>query len=143
MFINLLNRYIKYIIFFPLLMSYLLKGKNIREVQDDLDSALRLCPWHSSSNRVKAFMNYICFLPEWRALYLFRINKLGKVLSPFYTNHLLLFFQCPKIGGGLFIQHGYSVTILAKSMGKNCQIWHNVTIGKNIREEEFQLLEIM
>lgn len=130
MFINLLNRCVKYIIFFPLLMSYLLKGKNIREVQDDLDSALRLCPWHSSSNRVKAFMNYICFLPEWRILYLYRLGKIGKILQVLYPNRLLLFIECGRIGGGLFLQHAHSTIILAESIGNNCQIWQNVTIGK-------------
>lgn len=137
MLIDLLNRDIKYIIFFPLLMSYLLKGKNVRKVRDDLDSALRLCPWHSSLNRTKAFMNYICFLPEWRTLYLFRLKKVGKVLSFFYPNHLLLFIRCSQIEGGLFIQHGHSTRIECKSIGKNCQIWHNVTIGKKYSGGEF------
>lgn len=34
-----------------------------------------------------------------------------------------------KIGSGIFIHHGHSTQINAKTIGHNCQIWHNVTIG--------------
>jgi len=34
-----------------------------------------------------------------------------------------------EIGEGLYIPHGFSTTIGATSIGKNCSINHNVTIG--------------
>lgn len=34
-----------------------------------------------------------------------------------------------KIGEGLFLPHGYATTIGAESIGKNCSINNNVTIG--------------
>ena len=34
-----------------------------------------------------------------------------------------------KIGGGLFIQHGFSTYIAAESIGENCWINQQVTIG--------------
>lgn len=37
--------------------------------------------------------------------------------------------QKKKIGSGIFIHHGHSTQINAKTIGHNCQIWHNVTIG--------------
>lgn len=39
--------------------------------------------------------------------------------------------HCTKIDLGLVIQHGHSTRIGAKSIGRDCQIWHNVTIGTN------------
>jgi serine O-acetyltransferase len=40
-----------------------------------------------------------------------------------------LYIDTKKIGEGLFIPHGFSSTIGAASIGKNCSINHNVTIG--------------
>jgi serine O-acetyltransferase len=40
--------------------------------------------------------------------------------------------QSDKIGVGLVMQHGFSTIIEAVAIGKECQIWHNVTIGTNI-----------
>lgn len=36
-----------------------------------------------------------------------------------------------KWGGGLFIEHGFSTIILAQSLGENCWINQQVTIGFN------------
>ena len=40
-----------------------------------------------------------------------------------------LFLRADHIGPGLFIQHGFSTTIGAKSVGKDCWINQQVTIG--------------
>ncbi|WP_426350916.1 serine O-acetyltransferase [Alloiococcus sp. CFN-8] len=40
-----------------------------------------------------------------------------------------LFIQSKEIGGGLFIQHGFSTMIAAESIGENCWINQQVTIG--------------
>ena len=40
-----------------------------------------------------------------------------------------LIFGTADIGGGLFIEHGFSTIISAKSMGENCWINQQVTIG--------------
>lgn len=35
-----------------------------------------------------------------------------------------------QIGGGLMVYHGYSTIIFCHSMGKNCTVYQNVTIGR-------------
>ena len=40
-----------------------------------------------------------------------------------------LYLYTPVIGAGLFIQHGFSTIITAKSIGENCWINQQVTIG--------------
>jgi serine O-acetyltransferase len=40
-----------------------------------------------------------------------------------------LFISTKDIGEGLFIQHGFATIIAAKSVGKNCWINQQVTIG--------------
>lgn len=41
------------------------------------------------------------------------------------------FIVTPDIGGGLFIQHGFSTYISAEKIGENCWINQQVTIGYN------------
>ena len=40
-----------------------------------------------------------------------------------------LFIEAKEIGGGLFIQHGFATMITAESIGENCWINQQVTIG--------------
>lgn len=52
-----------------------------------------------------------------------------------------LFILTPDIGEGLFIQHGFSTIIAAESIGKNCWINQQVTIGFNNKNERPTLLD--
>ena len=66
-----------------------------------------------------------------RSLYLYRLRnrfyrKLVKLLYPPLDS---LYITTPDIGGGLFIQHGFSTYIAAESIGENCWINQQVTIG--------------
>ena len=40
-----------------------------------------------------------------------------------------LYIYTDEIGGGLYIQHGFSTIITAEKIGKNCRIYQQVTIG--------------
>ena len=40
-----------------------------------------------------------------------------------------LYIYTKDIGGGLYIQHGFSTVITAKKIGENCRIYQQVTIG--------------
>ena len=42
-----------------------------------------------------------------------------------------LYIRTVQLGGGICINHGHSTEINAKSIGKNCHIFQNVTIGTN------------
>lgn len=42
-----------------------------------------------------------------------------------------LFLEAKEIGGGLFIQHGFATMVAAESIGENCWINQQVTIGYN------------
>lgn len=69
---------------------------------------------------------------EFRNLYIYRnsgrpvFRTLVKML---YKPLESLYITTPKIGGGLFIQHGFSTYIAAESIGKNCWINQQVSIG--------------
>ncbi|MDF5720852.1 MAG: serine acetyltransferase [Rhizonema sp. PD37] len=59
----------------------------------------------------------------------FLIRTLTYVFSIVYRGRSSLIFQCENIGSGFFIQHGFSTIIAAKSIGENCWINQQVTIG--------------
>ena len=40
-------------------------------------------------------------------------------------------YQNSTTGGGICINHGHSTEVNAKSIGKNCHVFQNVTIGTN------------
>ncbi|MEM0966375.1 MAG: serine acetyltransferase [Verrucomicrobiota bacterium] len=79
---------------------------------------------------------YFRRIPEFRSIYYYRTRKGGarvqlivRVLRIMYPSLVHLYIHTSKIGGGLFIQHGHSTQIVAKSIGERCQINQNVTIG--------------
>lgn len=57
---------------------------------------------------------------------------LWKPLDSLYINTI-------DIGGGLYIQHGFSTIITAKKIGENCRIYQQVTIG--FKKTENPILE--
>ncbi len=66
-----------------------------------------------------------------RSLYLYRQKKrmyrgFVRLLFPPLDS---LYIMTSDIGGGLFIQHGFSTYIAAESIGENCWINQQVTIG--------------
>jgi len=76
-------------------------------------------------------------LKEFISLYYYRIRQgnllaaaltyIFKVIYPENT----IFIECNSIGPGLFLQHGFSTIISADSIGENCWINQQVTIGHN------------
>lgn len=65
---------------------------------------------------------------EFRSLFYYRIprSRYLKIVAKPMPN---LYIRCHNIGKGLFIQHGYSTGISAKSIGEYCWINQDVVIG--------------
>jgi serine O-acetyltransferase len=73
-----------------------------------------------------------------RSLFYYRLKSessflalLAYFMQIFYKGQTSLMIACPKIGGGLMLQHAYSTGIGAKAIGQNCWINQNVSIGAN------------
>lgn len=78
------------------------------------------------------------FYPEFRNLFYYRLVEghttlagrvCIKLARGLYQPMVTLYIYTPVIGAGLFIQHGFSTIITAKSIGENCWINQQVTIG--------------
>ena len=76
------------------------------------------------------FLYLMTFLPEFRNLFYYRIRIFTSVLKCLCRPMNTLFIGAKKeIGPGLFIQHGLATIIAAESIGKDCWINQQVTIG--------------
>lgn len=76
-----------------------------------------------------ALVALLTFFPEFRNLFYYRIGKCSMLLKWMCRPMETLYIRTKDIGPGLFIQHGFSTIIAARSIGKNCWINQQVTIG--------------
>jgi serine O-acetyltransferase len=75
------------------------------------------------------FLYLMTFYREYRNLFYYRIGYCKYFLKWICPPLNTLFIQTKDIGPGLFIQHGFATIIAAQSIGKNCWINQQVTIG--------------
>lgn len=120
---------IKAILFAPLYLLFLMNKAN---------NELELRYWESNLPSIHYKNLFLCFIrmcaayPEYRSLLLFRSGNIGEILSYLVPHLTSVHFVTDSsyIGNGLILQHAFSSIIFPESMGENCQVWHNVTIGR-------------
>ncbi|AUC60544.1 serine O-acetyltransferase [Cyanobacterium sp. HL-69] len=126
--------YIKFIIFSPLLIPYYLTTEK-ELIKKDITKWIECLSIEANSSNIQ-LIHILQNSPEYRNLYYFRLSKgnLSAKISMYILKIIYrpcgYFFldQSCNIGGGLFIQHGFSTIIMA-DIGENCWINQQVTIG--------------
>lgn len=84
---------------------------------------------HEKRGKLYLFIRLMTFFPEYRNLFYFRIGVFGRLLALSCKPISTLLIGADEIGPGLFIQHGFCTIISARSIGRNCWINQQVTIG--------------
>lgn len=116
-------------------LRYLIPGLLIEK-----DSKLRkdLSRWkeihHLSCSDHMAMAQLLWKFKEFRNLVIYRNRQhpiRRRLFALFYPPMDTLYLDALEIGGGLYIQHGFASMIAAKSIGENCWINQQVTIGYN------------
>ncbi len=104
----------------------------------DKKTAADLLRWKTicniSDSDIKALARLLWEKREFRNLFIYRNRHrvfFRYWVSLWYKPMDTLYIETPEIGGGLFIQHGFATMISAKSIGENCWINQQVTIGYN------------
>lgn len=118
-----------------IIVRYIIPGWLIR-----MDTELRedLARWKEIHQMIcsdyRAMATLLWRYPEFRNLVLYRHRNnpmRRRLIQLFYPPMDTLYIDAFEIGGGLYIQHGFATMIAAKSIGKNCWINQQVTIGYN------------
>ncbi|PEZ94198.1 serine acetyltransferase [Bacillus cereus] len=106
-------------------------SKNKHIIDKDINRWKEINNMKNESSNVMLLNWLLVNREEFRNLFYSRINKsiLNKLLGIFYPKMNTLFVSTKDIGHGLFISHGFSTIILANSIGQNCWINQQVTIG--------------
>ena len=116
-----------------MIIRYLIPGMLI-EMDDRL--VMDLVRWKRihhitySNHETMAILLWRC--KEFRNLVIYRNRKYPirrRLIGLFYPPMESLYIDALEIGGGLYIQHGFATMIAAKSIGENCWINQQVTIG--------------
>lgn len=114
---------------FPHLVVFILhKDKWI--IQSDIKRWLVMLEKHYS---VPVGLIYLLsFRKEFRNLFYFRVGHVKYFLNIFCPQiESLIISETQSIGEGLYICHGFATGITSRSIGKNCTIFQQVTIGNN------------
>jgi serine O-acetyltransferase len=134
-------RVIVRILMTPLLIPFFLTKEKEIIIWDVRRWTTLLDRTHSSD--IVALLSLLADFGEFRTLYYYRIcrgNLAAKVLviviRVFYKGCPSLIINCASIGPGLFIQHGFSTIIAAESIGANCWINQQVTIGYRNKQDQ-------
>lgn len=104
--------------------------RNKRIMHDDVKRWLNIMGL--KYNEQTGFLYLMNFIKAFRNLFYYRIGFFQYIISFLCSPRNTLFIRTGNIGEGLFIQHGFSTIILAKSIGKNCWINQQVTIGASV-----------
>jgi serine O-acetyltransferase len=86
--------------------------------------------YHLDKKGLKGLLLLLNSLPEYRSLFYFRTGAyLLQFLAKGQTN-LYFYVDEKDVEPGMMIWHGFSTVINANHIGRDFQVWHNVTIGK-------------
>lgn len=110
---------------FHLIVFYTHKNKKIMHA----DTARWLQVYKLHYKKSLGFIFLLSHYPEFRNLFYYRAGVISNLLKIFCPRMNTLFITTDSIGEGLFIQHGFATVIAARSIGKNCWINQQVTIG--------------
>ncbi len=101
--------------------------KNKELIKSDIDRWLKVFGLQYSYTT--GLVHLLGSFPEFRNLFYKRVGFWKVLLNVICPKLSSLYIYADNIGPGLFIQHGFATIIAAKSIGANCWINQQVTIG--------------
>lgn len=118
--------HLEFIRCFPHLILYFYH-KNNETIKADVARWMSI--YEINRGKTMAFLYLLSFFPEFRNIFYHRVGFWKYFLNPLCPKLSTLYILTDKIGKGLFIQHGFATIIAATSIGENCWINQQVTIG--------------
>lgn len=117
------------LLFTPLYVFFILHGN--KTLRREVNDWMAVLPLKNSGNSYINALELMSRLPEFRFLlyYRYKINEFNPIRLVYKAQ--MMSMSCQDVGEGLVIQHGFGSRLGASKIGKNCQIWQGVTIGKS------------
>lgn len=113
--------------------------KNIKLLVVDELNYWKKCDQRKENSQFDVFCGLMLERKEYRSLLHYRFNRGGvlrkTVLKFLFPGMETLYITTPQIGPRLYIQHGFATMISAKSIGSDCWINQQVTIGYTFAHE--------
>lgn len=105
-------------------------SKNKSLIDSDINAWSKYRNFVDSRNKIKSLIRLIVIQPEFRVQFNLRIGRCSNMLIFFNRGGFADLGQCPNIGSGFVLMHGFGTVINGSTIiGKNCTVLHNVTIG--------------
>ncbi len=112
------------------LVFYLHKNKSL--IIADLNQGYKLMEKDYKYKEPLDLLYLLAFCRQFRNLFYYRTRPFSSLLNILCPQLPNLEITTKTIGGGLTILHGYATAIGAESIGENCVIFQQVTIGGTI-----------
>lgn len=90
---------------------------------------------------LKGFIFLMTYYKEFRNLFYYRLGKVKYILNILCPKLNSLYLPTKEIASGFYIEHGFSTIVAAESVGKNCWINQQVTVGYKNRTEGPTILD--
>lgn len=88
------------------------------------------CKMQEKQPSFKDFIRHFADQPEFRSVVYYRLKNRFRILpSLFLKGQNSCFISAKEAKGGLLLIHGFATIIYCESLGKNCTIFQQVTIG--------------
>lgn len=122
------------VIAWPALITFFLQNKNNKDkILQDLSRFEKIQNGNVSSSLfvIRLYKMLTCSVP-FRSVYYMRIGHFAKIirfLLPGQSTCGISATKTNKVGGGVYIQHGWGMVLDAESVGDNLWINQNVTVG--------------
>lgn len=124
---NTIISYIKSLRFVFHLMAFYMSSQRAL-LEYERDKWLERC--HFNKRGLPGLLLLLNTKPEYRSLFYLRTGQDWLRMFAKGQTNLEFYMPSENIGAGLVIWHGFSTVINAKKIGRDCQIWQNVTLGK-------------
>lgn len=130
------NRGLKYLRYFPQMLPsiffyFLLFGNRKKLLLEDLDAFYKVEYQRKKLCNLTAFYRLMVEYNAFRNVFYYRLKPFHNMICWLMPKCKTLEIRVPQIGGGIYIQHGTSTQLDAKSIGKNFWTNQNVTVGWN------------
>ena len=117
----------------PAIISYfLVSEENKLKIQMDIKRWEKVRGMRSDGLLILRLYKLLVVAQEFRSLYYMRVGHFEKIIKYFLPGMKLCGIgatKTAKVGGGVYIQHGWSMVLDAESVGENLWINQNVTVG--------------